>query len=194
MSQHCQPGTVRFVAPTDRRPLSAFARHEIRGGRNVKVATVKVRFDVVRGRVEPVEMTIAMEPGERLTAELLRQPIAEQIDRARARHRDLAARAVQDVTLSRRDRAASARTMRAAEPGGPGRPPMSRDLLDEVSTVYREAHARGDPPVIAVAEHFDIPRATASGRIQRARSKGFLGATEPRRAGEQQPKPRRRQR
>jgi hypothetical protein len=52
-----------------------------------------------------------------------------------------------------------------------------------VATIYATALALGHPPVIAVAEHFEISREAAATRVQRARERGFLRPTEKGRAG-----------
>jgi hypothetical protein len=72
------------------------------------------------------------------------------------------------------------------EPRRVGRKPLyDRDHWRKVAEVYRKAAGRS--PTKAVADHFNVSRATASGWVRRARDAGALGETEERRAGEHAP-------
>lgn len=56
-----------------------------------------------------------------------------------------------------------------------GRQRKGPDHFAEVTTVYREALAAGQPPRVAVQQHFGVERATASNYIARCRRDGLLG-------------------
>jgi hypothetical protein len=67
-----------------------------------------------------------------------------------------------------------------------GRGPASRSQeakLDQVATIYREAVRRGEPPVVAVAQHFSattsspVKAKTASNWVAQARRAGKLPPT-----------------
>ncbi len=60
----------------------------------------------------------------------------------------------------------------------------TEESLRVVAYVYRLAYLASDPPVVAVAQHFGLPRSTAGRWVQRARAGGFLGSTTSGRAGE----------
>jgi hypothetical protein len=51
----------------------------------------------------------------------------------------------------------------------------SRLTDQQVARVYDQAREEGRPPVLAIAEHFEIPRTAASARVVRARRRGQLG-------------------
>lgn len=57
------------------------------------------------------------------------------------------------------------------------------EALRAVATIYRLAHAVGDPPTRAVEDELRLSRATAGRWIAKAREKGFLGQTRQGRAG-----------
>ncbi len=50
-------------------------------------------------------------------------------------------------------------------------------LLDEVTSVYRQAYAEGIPPTAAVAEHFKTSHSSAARWVHQARKAGVLGAS-----------------
>ena len=55
---------------------------------------------------------------------------------------------------------------------------------EHVAVIYRIAYACSRPPTQAVAEAFDVSRATAGRWIADARDQGFLGPAIERQAGE----------
>jgi hypothetical protein len=72
---------------------------------------------------------------------------------------------------------------RAANQAGRAEGPTDGALI-HVATVYRMAHLMGLPPTESVARDLDLPRSTAGRWVSMARSRGFLGPAEPRKAGE----------
>jgi len=60
----------------------------------------------------------------------------------------------------------------------------TEEALRRVATVYRVAHLMGLPPTESVAQDLALPRSTAGRWVSMARSRGFLGPAEPRKAGE----------
>jgi hypothetical protein len=52
---------------------------------------------------------------------------------------------------------------------------ITRDHLREVAGVYREAHGQGQPPTMAVAEHFHVAHRSATRWVAEARKVGELG-------------------
>jgi hypothetical protein len=58
------------------------------------------------------------------------------------------------------------------------------ESLRAVALVYRMARLVRDDPTQAVSAALGLPRPTASRWVQTARSRGFLGAAEPRKPGE----------
>jgi len=70
----------------------------------------------------------------------------------------------------------------------PGQAPANQGPTDEalkrVAAVYRMAHLMGLPPTESVAQDLALPRSTAGRWVSMARSRGFLGPAQPRRAGE----------
>jgi hypothetical protein len=56
--------------------------------------------------------------------------------------------------------------------------------LEAVAFVYRTAVMLDEPPVLAVRDHFGIPRPTAARWVEKARQRGFLGPAAPGRSGE----------
>jgi hypothetical protein len=59
---------------------------------------------------------------------------------------------------------------------------MTDEHLEEVASVYREAYAKGDPTARAIAERWTTTEQNARRWVSRARGRGFLPPTEPRRA------------
>ncbi len=51
----------------------------------------------------------------------------------------------------------------------PGPRHLGKEWFEEVALIYRDAHARGDPPTLAVAEHFRTSYSTAARWVGRAR-------------------------
>lgn len=72
----------------------------------------------------------------------------------------------------------------AEEPTRQRRTRMTRALLREVAEVYRKAHAEGEPPTMAVAEHFTVSHRTATRWASEARTAGELGRAVGTSAGE----------
>jgi hypothetical protein len=68
--------------------------------------------------------------------------------------------------------------------GGRGRKPLGPEHYLEVAEVYRKAHASGDHPTKAVAEHFSVGKSSAAKKVSRARDLGFLKPARRGRAGE----------
>lgn len=64
---------------------------------------------------------------------------------------------------------------------------ISRQLLEEVASVYRAAVETG-APTMAVADHFSVSTSTAAKWVSRAREQELLGKTTPGRSGENKPK------
>lgn len=52
---------------------------------------------------------------------------------------------------------------------------LTRGFLREVADVYTKAHAAGEPPTMAVAEHFTVSHRTATRWAREARAAGELG-------------------
>jgi hypothetical protein len=64
------------------------------------------------------------------------------------------------------------------------RGPLREVDLQEIASVYRAAFAARDAPTKAVAVRFGVARSTAGRWISEARTRGILGPTQPRVAGE----------
>jgi hypothetical protein len=81
-------------------------------------------------------------------------------------------------------------------PRKPGRKPIPRDDLARAAQIYKDVWESDRPdrnqPVKVVANEMHLNPSTASKYVQRARAAGLLPPTEPRRAGWQQPSPKRR--
>jgi hypothetical protein len=75
----------------------------------------------------------------------------------------------------------------AAGPRGRYIGAVTDEQLRDVAETYRAAYAERRAPTAAVARRFHVSRSTAGRYVQRARERGFLGPTQPRVAGEQQP-------
>jgi hypothetical protein len=125
-----------------------------------------------------------LEGGPPVTAEGLRRvPVASIV-------RDAAARAALRVERQRRGAKLTPigendedfyRALRKTK--ARGRTRLTDDELEEVATIYRAAHARGEAPTETVREVLRTSRASASRWIREARDRGFLGPAQPRRAG-----------
>lgn len=61
---------------------------------------------------------------------------------------------------------------------------LTRDYLQRVATVYREALVEGRPPTVAVAETFGVSHSNASKYVKKARDQKLLGPAKGTRAGE----------
>lgn len=61
---------------------------------------------------------------------------------------------------------------------------LTREYLDRVATVYREALTEGRPPTVAVQETFGVSHSNASKYVRKARDVGALGPADSTRAGE----------
>jgi hypothetical protein len=85
------------------------------------------------------------------------------------------------VEVAIRD-AAAAQAWEAARPQR--RRTLTRDLLRQVAEVYRQAHAAGDPPTVAVAEQFKVSHRTATRWVGEARKAKELGPALGRQPGE----------
>lgn len=70
-----------------------------------------------------------------------------------------------------------------ADPAGIGARGLSDEALRAAALVYAQAYAIGEPPVEEVAEVLEVPRSTAARWVAKAREAGYLGKTEPRKAG-----------
>lgn len=89
--------------------------------------------------------------------------------------------------LTRRDALAKLVTMSVWDEVRPRRrKQLTVAHLHDVASVYRQALEQGDPPTIAVAEHFHVAHSTASKWIRKARDQGELGPARGTRAGEGQ--------
>jgi hypothetical protein len=64
------------------------------------------------------------------------------------------------------------------------RPPADWDKIKLAAALYRLAWIAGFRPTRAVVATLGVPRSTASRWIAEARERGYLGPTEPRKAGE----------
>lgn len=49
------------------------------------------------------------------------------------------------------------------------------EALQEVATLYRMAHAVGDPPTQTITQAYGLPASTAARWVSKARAKGYLG-------------------
>jgi hypothetical protein len=92
-------------------------------------------------------------------------------------------RAARETTIRRMRLREPLAAYEAAEKGRGGRPSYPPQHFEQVATVYAEAHAAGKPPTKAVAMRFGITRSAAAKQVSRARDLGFLGETNPGRAG-----------
>jgi hypothetical protein len=70
--------------------------------------------------------------------------------------------------------------------GGRGRRGLRDDFFREIAKQYRRALAEGLRPTTAIADAHGVGRSTAASWVRRAREKGFLGAAQPGRAGEEE--------
>lgn len=57
-------------------------------------------------------------------------------------------------------------------------------LANEVAALYRESHAAGLPPTLAVAERFGVSHRTATRWVSETRKAGIMGAAMGTRSGE----------
>jgi hypothetical protein len=127
---------------------------------------VRLRIEPRDGRMVATSMKCSTGAGEHLSSELLRQiPVAQIVTLG-------VLDAIGTLTLA----GADFRAMRAAGP--------TDDTLNTVAAVYRLAYLTSGRPTAYVRESFGVSKSTASRWVQLARSKGFLGAAFPRRAGE----------
>ena len=62
----------------------------------------------------------------------------------------------------------------AAAHDRPGPRPVGKDHFEQVALVYRDAHARGEPPTQAVADHFKTSYSTAARWVGRTRNEFHL--------------------
>ncbi len=72
-----------------------------------------------------------------------------------------------------------------------GRPPMTDKELETVAATYRAALSRGEAPTRAVETAMNVSRSHGGKLVVTARKKGFLGPTEPGKAGERATRSRR---
>ena len=127
---------------------------------------VGVTIEPRDGRMVATSMKCSTGPGEHVTSEVLRQiPVAQIVTLA-------VLDALGTLTLMGTD-------FRALRATGP-----TDDTLKTVASVYRLAYLTSARPTAYVRETFEVSKSTASRWVQLARSKGFLGAASPRRAGE----------
>ena len=77
----------------------------------------------------------------------------------------------------------AAEELRARQPRGRGRPPVSLAELQQAGRTYAEACRAGRSPTKAVAESLDISYAAASKRVANCRKVGILGPAERGKAG-----------
>jgi hypothetical protein len=132
-----------------------------------------VAWDIVHGRLEPVDVRVEAYPGETVTAETLRaipfgRLIAEKRRSQESLHRYVARHAAEPERVKE--------ALRVADAAGAN--------LEGVAALYREAHALGRSARQEIAEAFDISPSTAAKRIMAARKAGLLGPARPGKAGE----------
>lgn len=134
---------------------------------------ITLRWDIVNGRVDPVEVTITAPKGRIVTREVLREiPLGKIVDESRVEQIALAERAAKAAKTKQGKRDGHAY---AAKLGGG---------LEVVAATYREAFAAGRSPIEAVAKELGIAESTAAKRVMAARRAGFLGQARPGKGGE----------
>lgn len=114
-------------------------------------------------------LTIDTPPGTRITAKMLRDlPLTDIL---------AGARSAEIIASSIRGAQAALGPEKPAETGGPGRTPLSDDLLREVALGYLDqtAPGMGRGAVKRLAERMNVDPKTMSRYVWRARQTGWLG-------------------